>query len=256
MKNKTSNQHEFAFFTEHVSNMLSSFSVGDTIQLSDLNLFHRIARVVRLKSGQTFVLFDRAFHVQCEIRSLEKNHIEAVVLHVGKNKPLTPTITFWLPLLKRDQFQNALYSLAECGTNVVQPVVAEKVQRKWGGQKEQTRSLHIMSAAAQQSKQFAFPELNEPQKLEACCQEVRASEAVKLFFDPAGQPVASVLNSLVAQKPHELILAVGSEGDLTDQEKELLRDQGFIFCALTPTILRAQQAVFLSAGLCRSFFHR
>ena len=40
--------------------------------------------------------------------------------------------------------------------------------------------------------------------------------------------------------------------DLTEQEKNLLQDQGFLFCALTPTILRAQQAVALSAGLIRS----
>lgn len=256
MKNKASNQHEFAFFAEHVTRMLSSFSVGSLIQISDPDLFHRIARVVRLEIGQVFILFDRKFHMQLEVRSFDGKQIEGVVLCAEKNRQLVPEATFWLPLLKRDQFQNALYSLAECGSNSVQPVITEKVQRRWGGQKERARSLRIMAVAAEQSKHFAFPELNDPRGFEECCELVQASDATKLFFDPLGQPVSSVLHFLSVQEPRELILVIGPEGDLTQQEKEMLQGCGFAFCALTPTILRAQQAVSLAIGLFRSFLRR
>ncbi len=46
---------------------------------------------------------------------------------------------------------------------------------------------------------------------------------------------------------------IGPEGDLTKEEKAYLKEQGFLFCALTPTVLRAQQAVALGLGILRSY---
>jgi len=45
---------------------------------------------------------------------------------------------------------------------------------------------------------------------------------------------------------------IGPEGDLTAQEKELLKERGVQFLRLTPTILRAQQAVVVAMGIFRS----
>ena len=47
--------------------------------------------------------------------------------------------------------------------------------------------------------------------------------------------------------------SVGPEGDLTLEEKAYLKQLGFVFCALTPTVLRAQQAVALGLGVLRSY---
>jgi 16S rRNA U1498 N3-methylase RsmE len=49
-----------------------------------------------------------------------------------------------------------------------------------------------------------------------------------------------------------ILLLVGPEGDLTLEEKEIVRANKFIFCALTPTIMRAVQATGLAAGFVRS----
>jgi 16S rRNA U1498 N3-methylase RsmE len=48
------------------------------------------------------------------------------------------------------------------------------------------------------------------------------------------------------------ILFAGPEGDLLDAEKFLLQKVDFHFVRLTPTVLRAQQAITLGAGLVRS----
>ncbi|HEB41963.1 MAG TPA: hypothetical protein ENI08_03015 [Candidatus Dependentiae bacterium] len=49
-----------------------------------------------------------------------------------------------------------------------------------------------------------------------------------------------------------VMLMVGSEGDLTEQEKEQPRETTFLFCALTPTVLRSSQAIALGSGIIRS----
>jgi len=45
---------------------------------------------------------------------------------------------------------------------------------------------------------------------------------------------------------------VGPEEDLTNQKKEQLKQAKFLFCALTPTVLRSSQAIALGSGIIRS----
>jgi 16S rRNA U1498 N3-methylase RsmE len=45
---------------------------------------------------------------------------------------------------------------------------------------------------------------------------------------------------------------VGPEGDLAATEKTELKRAQFTFCALTPTVLRAVDAIRIGAGMLRS----
>ncbi len=75
--------------------------------------------------------------------------------------------------------------------------------------------------------------------------------AKKIFFDPEGMPLKELLATL---NPEEtLVGCTGPAGDLTHEEKSWLREQGFEFCALTPTVLRAEQALTVGLGVLRSY---
>ena len=78
------------------------------------------------------------------------------------------------------------------------------------------------------------------------------SYSSKLFFDPQGAHFFDIMQRLHSDQPKEVLLLVGPEGDLTSQEKEVVRANNFIFCALTPTIIRAVQATGLAVGFIRS----
>jgi 16S rRNA U1498 N3-methylase RsmE len=73
-----------------------------------------------------------------------------------------------------------------------------------------------------------------------------------LFADPEGLPLFEVVQQVCARKPHEVIIMVGPEADLTSAEKTLLKEYKATFCGLTPTVLRAHQAVGLLAGVLRA----
>ncbi len=57
-----------------------------------------------------------------------------------------------------------------------------------------------------------------------------------IFFDVDGQ---SAQKWLLALEGDSLVACAGPEGDLTTDEKLFLKERGFLFCALTPTVLRA-----------------
>jgi len=81
-----------------------------------------------------------------------------------------------------------------------------------------------------------------------------SDSGTRIFCDPTGTDLWTVLKEAHAESPESLTLLVGPEGDLTGEEKELVRSSGFTFCALTPTVLRAHQAVSLITGIIRSVF--
>jgi len=254
-KRSGKNKHEFALYVKELNTMLISHTPGAQIRISNPDLYHRIVHILRLQAGKICILFDSVINVRFELHaSTDKRHVEGTVLQINQNQKLKPYLTFLLPLLKRDQFEAALYSLVELGVNEIQLIVTDKVHRAWGGEKELDRSRAIMYSAAEQSKNFTVPPIREPISLEQYCNEHDLKNKRTLFFDPEGKAMAQVLDFHVDRANEDFVLLVGPEGDLTEQEKLLIKAHGFEFCALTPTVLRASQAVAISTGLIRSIF--
>jgi 16S rRNA (uracil1498-N3)-methyltransferase len=245
----SSDKHQFALYLYGLSELIHGLSAGQSLVITESNLVHRIAVILRLAAGEQLVLFDRVLHVDVTITQIIKNKSIHVMLGAKKNNTIyAPSITFLLPVLKKESLETALYSLVEMGVTHIQLVLTNKSQQKWTP-KEYERAQKILIAAAEQSKNFAFATLEQPLPLNKALATIK-KDAAKLFFDPEGEP----LSSLVCTSAHRasLVLAIGPEGDLTSPEKEIMRQAGFGFYVLTPTILRACQAAALSAGIIRT----
>jgi 16S rRNA (uracil1498-N3)-methyltransferase len=250
MQNNHNDHHEFAFYYPPLILDLAQEAHATTYHLTDKTLCHRISGILRLQEGESFIVFDAQKHVQCTIIRLNKSiDVQCTTLHI--NIPIKQAITFLLPLLKREAFEEAIYSLTELGVNTIQPIITHKAQRNWGGSKEHERLERIIQAAAEQSKHFALPELRQPIAFAQLSELLKQNPCKTLFFDPEGTSLQETLTSI--NPGAELALMVGPEGDLTIEEKKLLQECNVQFCALTPTILRAQQAVVVALGSVRTF---
>jgi 16S rRNA (uracil1498-N3)-methyltransferase len=245
-------KHEFALFVENLSSMVQSVDNG--FILSDEKLIHRMTHVLRLQSGDRCIFFDKYIHADVIIDAIEKKRISCVIQDTKKNISLQPQITFLLPVLKRDDYEAALYSMAEMGVSTIQLVFTHKTAHQWIEGKDRERAQRILIGAAEQSKNFMYPELKEPIALEAALQKYDAT-AVKIFFDPQGKAFFDVVQQVMQTKVvRQVVLLIGPEGDLTGEEKKKVRVADFTFCALTPTVVRAVQAATLGAGFIRSLF--
>jgi 16S rRNA (uracil1498-N3)-methyltransferase len=243
-------KHEFALFVESLSVLVQSVRLQQDLVIHDETLFHRIKTVLRLVCGDTIVFFDHKISVRCMLAEFSgKKQIRCVVHEKKIQAALLPQITFLLPVLKRDDFEQALYALTEVGVNTIQLVSTQKTRTAWSGQKELERAKRIIVSAAEQSKNFSFPELKAPVPLLTA---LDISASVKIFFEPDGISAFSLTQQLREKQPNHLVLLVGPEGDLSNEEKKMVVAERFLFCALTPTVLRAVQAAGLGAGLVRS----
>ncbi len=247
-------KHEFALYTESLSLLLQQKGSGDILILSDETLVHRMMNVLRLCSNDQCILFDRDTYINVTINTfVGKKQVQIAIHSIYSTVILQPHITFLLPMFKREDYEAALYSLTEIGANNIQLIYTQKTGNKWSGERDKDRSQRIMIAAAEQSKNFAYPMFHEPISLQDALKKYNSYES-KLFFDPQGKPFFDVAQGLRDQQPAHIVLLVGPEGDLTLEEKETVRAHNFIFCALTPTIMRAVQATGLAAGFIRSLF--
>jgi 16S rRNA (uracil1498-N3)-methyltransferase len=252
MKQKTKNKHEFALYQDSLTILLKKNKVGSQLILTDQDIMHRITRVLRLQEGEQLVLFDRHQNALVELGATNgKKELITHVIAINPNKPLEPHITFFLPLLKREACDSALYSLVETGINVIQLVITEKTQRTLTPH-ELSRAERTIISAAEQSKNFNVPTLLPPISFVQCVQLLQKESGLKIFFDPEGVPLIDQINRAREKKPDTLSLMIGPEGDLTPAEKKQLQEASVTLCALTPTILRACQAAALSGAIFRS----
>ena len=238
------NKHEFAF---HCHNLTAMTDEPGDITITSDELFHRFKHVVRIKAGESVILFDKECNVSfLFLRCEGKNKVLGIWKDKKINKQILPVITFILPLLKNDALSDAIYSLTEVGITTIQLVETVKTQNLCTP-KLLEKLERVAIAAAEQSKDFAYPTILPPVDLSDWLMEPRQGN--KFHFDVTGVPFASWYVPIDPQQ-HYYVL-VGPEGDLTHEEKALVKKSGFQACLLTPTVLRSTRAVSLVSGLFR-----
>jgi RsmE family RNA methyltransferase len=244
--------HEFAFYTEFLTPHY--FTKPALLSVSGEHLFHRLVEIIRIRKGDSLILFDQEVHVRAifDVGSRKSMSFEQCVW--TENKPAKPAINFLLPLLKKNDLEEAVYNLTEMGVTTIQLVTTDSTHKSWWSeQKDYERLMRIIIAAAEQSKNFSFPELLPPRELSDVVSKLKNQKQQRYFFDPAGMPITALIQQANAlPNSGEILALVGPEADVTVREKEWLKNNNFTFYALTPTVLRAYQAATLVAGMLRS----
>jgi RsmE family RNA methyltransferase len=233
--------HEFSLYVQELG------PIEQGITLVDQQIIHRVMQVLRLQKNERVILFNRQWHANLQISLLTKTQITFSPAQKIANISFRPYITCFIPVLKKEALEHAVYCATELGATQIQLFQSMKT-RVWQD-RELDRLQKIIIAAAEQSKNFAFPDINKPQPLRDLIPSI-GQRNLTIFFDPEGMRVTELLPRLTTAS--HINLLVGPEGDLVDDEKAILKDNNVFFCSLTPTILRASQAAVLGLGLIRS----
>jgi len=241
--------HIFALYYPLLSERYGVVPVDSSFEFDDRELVHRMTRVLRLHTGKELVLFDRDKHMHVTIQATSEKKATLFVKEAKENHPLQPTINLGLPLLKRRDLEEAIYAATEVGMNSIHLIETDKCERACDKQALYERLERVSIAAAEQAKQFALPPIHTPVPLEVWLQR---STGITIFFDPDGSALYEVAGTLRDQQPQTINLLVGPEGDLISKEKETLRAKEATFCSLTPTVLRAHQAIAVGCGAIRA----
>jgi 16S rRNA (uracil1498-N3)-methyltransferase len=137
------------------------------------------------------------------------------------------------------------------GVTSITPLHTAKVHRNWTGDKENQRLEKIMISGCEQAKQYALTSLAPVQTLQKALSQASCQYA--FVAEPTGISFKAFAAHLAAQQAiQKIALFIGPEGGFTIEEREQIIAIGAKGLALTPSILRSQEAVAVMVGSIRS----
>jgi 16S rRNA (uracil1498-N3)-methyltransferase len=209
-------------------------------------LFHHMARVLRLKKGSRIILADGGGREYLGTICQVDGESIAVTLEESRVAPVTeagPRITLFQGLPRGDRLELILQKCTELGAAGIVPFpAARSIARLPEGrlQEKLERWQRIAREAARQSGRTSAPEVSFAGNLAEVLRQ--ADHTVKLVLWEEEE--AGTLKKLLAElhPPERIAVIIGPEGGLTSDEVGSATKCGFVPVSLGKRIVRTETA--------------
>lgn len=203
------------------------------------------AKALRMQAGDRLRLFNGDGHdYTAEITLIKKNEVVVKVdgiLEVDNESPIQ--IELAQGISSGDRMDYTIQKSVEMGVTRIQPIAMQRSVVKLHGDRAEKRVQHwqeIVYSACEQSGRAFVPEVMLPMTLEQWLAQLIARNApsVRLTLSPYAEHRLHDLGKPAAP----VILLIGPEGGLTEQEIHLASTQGFSGVRLGARVLRTETA--------------
>ena len=200
------------------------------------------ATVRRLAVGERLVLTDGAGGMaSCVVTDVGRDRL---ALDVGELRHVprpSPRVTVVQALPKGDRGELAVEVMTEAGVDAIVPWQAARCVTRWRdgrGAKGLSRWRTAAREAAKQSRRVWLPEITEPATTGAVVSRLTEAAASLVLHQASDRPLAT------ARLPPngDIVLVVGPEGGVTDEEIDAFVAAGATTVRLGDTVLRTSTA--------------
>ena len=213
--------------------------VGDLVSLTGAEAKHA-AVVRRLRVGEAVTVGDGAgVWLTGVAEEVSPSRVDVRIGDRVAHPAPAPRMILVQALAKGDRDELAVQAACELGVDEIVPWQAARSISRWEGAKAvkgRERWATIVREAAKQAHRAWVPEVVAPVTTKQLA--ARASADRVLLLDPT----ASVRLSQIEPDGRDLVLVVGPEGGISDEELALLTDAGAERVLLGDTVLRTSTA--------------
>ncbi|MFI7634343.1 16S rRNA (uracil(1498)-N(3))-methyltransferase [Nonomuraea sp. NPDC049400] len=207
------------------------------------------ASVRRLRAGERVDLTDGAGSVaECVVREALKDSLRLDVLRRYEVEPPEPRLVVVQGLPKGDRGELAVEMMTEAGVDVIVPWAASRSITQWKGDKV-AKGLHRWRSTAReagkQARRFHLPEVTEPATA-AQVEKLLAGAALGLVLH---EEAAEPLSGVALPASGDIVVVVGPEGGVSEQELAGFRAAKAVPVLLGPTVLRTSTAGVAAASV-------
>jgi 16S rRNA (uracil1498-N3)-methyltransferase len=225
--------------------MLTLFHVGDvptktgsqyTLQGED---GHHAARVLRLSVGEDLILSDgRGTWSKVRVVGVNKKSVELTVLVSGFQRAPAISITVIQAITKGDRSKEAIELMTEAGVDRITPWQALRSIGKAVKGVEKLRGA--AQEASKQSRRFWIPDVSDVVDTEGAVAVIKEADLAIVFHEEAIIKLSDLL--MGAKQVTSVVLVIGPEGGITDDELSSMRSAGAKVALLGRPVLRSAHA--------------
>ena len=197
---------------------------------------HYLTKVMRIKVGENFSLFNSNGEWLAKIKEISKGIIEFIVIEKLRQKSIDKEIWLAFSPIKSNYFNFMIQKSTELGVTRFIPIIFDRtIVRKINKE----RLEKIIIEATEQSNRINIPTLEKPQNLKNFLSN--NSKKIDLVFTDLNSEKKKLEINKEANKP--LCAIVGPEGDFSEKERELiLKFRGVKSININQNILRTETA--------------
>jgi 16S rRNA (uracil1498-N3)-methyltransferase len=223
--------------------------VGERAVVDGDEGFHA-ANVRRIRPGEEIDLGDGEGTVaRCVVDGAAKGRLTARVLDRTTVPAPAPTVTVVQALPKSDRSELAIELATEAGADAFVAWQASRCVARWESSQKVDKGLRrwaaVARSAARQSRRPYIPAVSGVVSTAELAQRVRDDGATTLVLH---ESATVKLTELPVAQADSLLLIVGPEGGIADDEIATLSDAGATAVRLGPTVLRTSSAAAVALG--------
>ncbi|MBN2020608.1 MAG: 16S rRNA (uracil(1498)-N(3))-methyltransferase [Sedimentisphaerales bacterium] len=211
---------------------------------------HHLISVLRLKAGEKVEVFDGEGTVaEAAIGGIKKREVELRIEQIKRYPPRTTGRIIIAPgIAKGRRFDWLIEKCTELRTDRICPVIFERSIKQASNPKILERWQNLVISAAKQSRRIFLTKIDAPRPLGEVMKTLK-KEYPKLQIIVGGlSPEAfSLTGQLIGSA--DVAAFIGPEGGFTENETELLKNEGAKFVRLTDTVLRTETAALAFASV-------
>ena len=210
---------------------------------------HHAANVRRIRVGEHIDLSDGAGTLaHCVVENTAKGSVTARITELLTVPPARPSVTVVQALPKSDRSELAVELATEAGADAFVAWQSARCVARWDGPKADKglrRWSAVARSAARQSRRAYIPTVSGVDSTRDLLHRIASTDAVVLaLHESATEPFADI----PLAQCDSVILIVGPEGGIADDEIAALTDAGAHAVRLGPTVLRTSTAAAVALG--------
>ncbi|MDB9807957.1 16S rRNA (uracil(1498)-N(3))-methyltransferase [Candidatus Pelagibacter sp.] len=217
-----------------------SLSLNLTAKL-DKPQSHYVSKVMRIKIGEIFSLFNSSGEWEAKILTLSKSIIEFNITKQLRQKESTKEMWLAFSPIKSNYFNFMIQKATELGVTKFLPIIFDRtIVRKINKE----RLEKVIIEAAEQSNRINVPSIEEPQSL----RDFLSNEKMDLIFTDLNSHNKKLDLEKLTSNPTCVI--IGPEGDFSEEERgEILTFKHVQPIKINENILRSETAVISALSI-------
>jgi 16S rRNA (uracil1498-N3)-methyltransferase len=217
-----------------------SLSLNLTAKL-DKSQSHYVNKVMRVKVGEVFSLFNSSGEWVAKILTISKSIVEFNITKQLRQKENVKELWLAFSPIKSNYFNFMIQKATELGVTKFIPIIFDRtIVRKINKE----RLEKVIIEAAEQSNRINVPSIEEPQSLK----DFLSNEKMDLIFTDLNSQNKKIDLDKLTNNPTCVI--IGPEGDFSEEEREkILSFKGVQPIKINENILRSETAVISALSI-------